>query len=728
MAVWNAVGWLAVALSGFVTTAVVYRHVGVSEFGIWATIVALKAFIAFLDGGLAFGVARDAARADTEGVAAIRRLAAARVVYAILGISAVLLAVLLADLPGRLLALQGAPLAASRTVMTLAGIEVGLALTASPLLGIVRGRSRFDILAAASLVQAFSVVGFVLLLTPTGGLPGAAAALVIGRLVAAAVVYAWLRWRASRLLAWVTRAPDLVAIIRFAAPLWIVAAGTLIGLSTDVPIVGGVRGPAAAGAYAVGATIPALAVGLLYVLVDTAYPRLTVLHHDDATELTRVLMLLATLLGGLGLSVVALFGPELLAVWLGNTESLSYAVLAIYSVTWALNVPTHVLSLVAIARNRHQVLAPIVLAEAVVSLLLSVALAVTVGPIGPALGTLVTLSISNVIVLPALLLRDLSISPRPQVRAAILGGGSGILAGLAIRALLTLVHLPALATVVAAIGLTFVAATVLLCWAFIDPETRRRWWAMVRLGGWRVLRRERSERRVVAQMLEAMRTESPTIWIVGQEPLVTVRIATYDRGAIVAERSIASALAQTHRNLEILVVGDACDAKTEAAVRSVRDSRVRFENLPRRGDYPSDPTRRWMVAGAAPMNRALMTAQGDWIAPLDDDDEFTPDHVEVLLGACRDRGLEFAYGEADMEVEPGSWHAVGAWPPREGSIVHAAVLYDARLRVMTHALDSWRLRQPSDWNLWHRMRDAGVRMGFVNRIVCRHYLERRHIR
>jgi hypothetical protein len=125
------------------------------------------------------------------------------------------------------------------------------------------------------------------------------------------------------------------------------------------------------------------------------------------------------------------------------------------------------------------------------------------------------------------------------------------------------------------------------------------------------------------------------------------------------------------------------------------------------------------------MNHALTIATGDWLAPLDDDDEFTPDHVEVLLDACRTRQLEFAYGVANMELSDGEWVPVGAWPLREGRIVHASVLYSMSLRMLHHDVESWRLYEPGDWNLWHRMRDAGVRMGFVDHIVARHYRERR---
>ncbi|HLG92797.1 MAG TPA: glycosyltransferase family A protein, partial [Acidimicrobiales bacterium] len=204
---------------------------------------------------------------------------------------------------------------------------------------------------------------------------------------------------------------------------------------------------------------------------------------------------------------------------------------------------------------------------------------------------------------------------------------------------------------------------------------------------------------------------------------MTVRIATYERGELVARRALASALAQTYRRLEVLVVGDHCDPATAEAVLSVRDPRVRFVNLSERGRYPDDPRLRWMVAGAAPMNAALWLAQGKWIAPCDDDDELSPDHVEVLLDQARRRRLELVWSKASMELEPGRWVEAGSERLRLGSITHGSVLYSAHLRFFAHSLTSWRLGQPSDWNLWSRMRRAGVRMGFVDRLTYVHYLE-----
>ena len=211
-----------------------------------------------------------------------------------------------------------------------------------------------------------------------------------------------------------------------------------------------------------------------------------------------------------------------------------------------------------------------------------------------------------------------------------------------------------------------------------------------------------------------------------RNPLVTVRIATYNRGRLIVERSIKSALAQTYRNIEILVVGDCATPETVEAVSSVKDSRLRFVNLPERGRYPAEPENRWMVAGSVPMNYARGVARGAWIAPLDDDDEITPDHVKLLVGLATEHRLEFMYGLAEAELPDGSWSLVGAWPPVQGGICHGSIVYSSKLDCFGYDEESYRQNEPADWNRWRRMIDAGVRMGRVEQVVYRHYAEARH--
>jgi glycosyltransferase involved in cell wall biosynthesis len=229
------------------------------------------------------------------------------------------------------------------------------------------------------------------------------------------------------------------------------------------------------------------------------------------------------------------------------------------------------------------------------------------------------------------------------------------------------------------------------------------------------------ERRLLAQVRE----NNDVCWAATDEPepLVTVRIPTYNRGPLVAERAIGSALRQTYERLEILVIGDHCDEATERAVKSIEDPRLRFVNLAERGLYPTTPMLRWMVAGMAPVNAGLAIAQGAWIAPCDDDDELTDDHVEVLLREARHRRLEFVWSKAAMEVEAGIWAEVGKWPLACGDITHGSVLYSTGLRFLRYNENSWKLGEPGDWNLWRRMRAAGVKMGFFEQVTYRHYLE-----
>jgi len=236
--------------------------------------------------------------------------------------------------------------------------------------------------------------------------------------------------------------------------------------------------------------------------------------------------------------------------------------------------------------------------------------------------------------------------------------------------------------------------------------------------------REKIEATEERRLLSQARGIHEACWLQDDEPepLVSVRIGTYNRGPLVVDRAIASALRQTYEHLEILVIGDHCDASTEAAVRSVRDPRIRFINLPQRGLYPEDPIHRWLVAGTAPMNAAIAIAQGAWMAPCDDDDEFTDDHVEVLLEAARSRNLEFVWSKADMEVEPKKWVEVGS-DDLGGGITHGSVMYASGLRFFRYNNSSWKLSQPGDWNMWNRMRRAGVKMGFVDKVTYRHYVE-----
>ena len=208
---------------------------------------------------------------------------------------------------------------------------------------------------------------------------------------------------------------------RFVAPLWVVAAAGQLSFGTDVPIVGAIYGSAVAGRYAVGALLPNAAVGLLFVLLGAALPRFATSATATRATLGLRLVFVGSFLASVGFVTLLLNADDVLSAWLGESSATSLAVLGIYAVARSASVPTHVVILIAIAAGRHPVLAAIAIAEAVTSFLMGLALALLFTPLGPALGTLIAIVISNFIVTPALVLPRIGIAWR-RLGAAIAGG------------------------------------------------------------------------------------------------------------------------------------------------------------------------------------------------------------------------------------------------------------------------------------------------------------------
>jgi glycosyltransferase involved in cell wall biosynthesis len=208
------------------------------------------------------------------------------------------------------------------------------------------------------------------------------------------------------------------------------------------------------------------------------------------------------------------------------------------------------------------------------------------------------------------------------------------------------------------------------------------------------------------------------------EPLVSVRIATYNRVDTLFERALPSVLRQTYANWELIVVGDACTDDTEARVRAVEDARVRFVNLPFRGPYPDDPRARWHVVGYNAMNAGLRMATGRWIAAIDDDDEFDPDHLTTLLDHARTTRAELAYGQLRVvtaETHEPVDHRLCTWPPKGGGFNFLASLMHAGLRQFEYDYNCQFAGEAGDANLVRRMWEAGVRFSYLDRAVGTYY-------
>lgn len=208
------------------------------------------------------------------------------------------------------------------------------------------------------------------------------------------------------------------------------------------------------------------------------------------------------------------------------------------------------------------------------------------------------------------------------------------------------------------------------------------------------------------------------------EPLVSVCIPTYNRAGLLTSRAIPSVLGQTYRNIELIVVGDACTDDTQEKVAAFGDPRVRFVNLEERGRYPQDPELRWMVAGTAPLNHALRMAGGDYVTHLDDDDEYLPHRIEKLVEFAVTTGCDFVWHPFWQEVESGYWLVNEASRFAHGCVTTSSVFYRSWLKRIEWDINAWRLREPGDWNRMRKIRYLGADARRLPEPLLRHYRER----
>lgn len=104
--------------------------------------------------------------------------------------------------------------------------------------------------------------------------------------------------------------------------------------------------------------------------------------------------------------------------------------------------------------------------------------------------------------------------------------------------------------------------------------------------------------------------------------LVSVVVPTRGRPELLA-KAVASALAQDFSSFEVIVVIDGDDGVSRAALDEVEDARLKVIDLAVN------------VGGAEARNVGVRAARGEWVAFLDDDDEWLPHKLSRQMVAAR---------------------------------------------------------------------------------------------
>lgn len=114
-------------------------------------------------------------------------------------------------------------------------------------------------------------------------------------------------------------------------------------------------------------------------------------------------------------------------------------------------------------------------------------------------------------------------------------------------------------------------------------------------------------------------------------PTVSIIIPTYNRSQTL-RHTIQSVRNSHFHDWELIVVGDACTDDTAESVASFGDIRIRFVNLPDRcGDQ------------SGPNNHGLALSRGRYVAILNHDDLYLPDHLAKCVAELEASGADLVW-------------------------------------------------------------------------------------
>ena len=189
-------------------------------------------------------------------------------------------------------------------------------------------------------------------------------------------------------------------------------------------------------------------------------------------------------------------------------------------------------------------------------------------------------------------------------------------------------------------------------------------------------------------------------------PRVSVIIPTYNHAQFLGA-ALASVLAQTITDWEVIVVNNFSTDETMKVVAAYRDMRVRLIDFANHG------------AIAASRNRGVALTQGEFVAFLDSDDTWEPTKLERCLEklatgfdlVCHgERWVRENGGSRDVIYGPESRAAFGALLFEGNCISTSAVVVRRELLTRSGGFDERaEFVTAEDYHLWLKLAHAGAR-------------------
>ncbi|BAB07432.1 glycosyltransferase family A protein [Halalkalibacterium halodurans] len=201
---------------------------------------------------------------------------------------------------------------------------------------------------------------------------------------------------------------------------------------------------------------------------------------------------------------------------------------------------------------------------------------------------------------------------------------------------------------------------------------------------------------------------------------VSIIIPTHNRAKLL-KRALESTLNQTYKNIEVIVVSDGSTDNTDIVMDEYkRDSRVNFISY-----HPAK-------GGNYARNTGIKNAKGEFIAFLDDDDEWMPDKLELQIKEFNQNanvglvytGVEIIYNFNKRNIK---YYSL---PKKTGNLSKEILVANCigttssvmvRKNLITECgMFDEKLKARQDYDLWIRVCQKTL-VGVVNKPLVRYY-------
>lgn len=198
--------------------------------------------------------------------------------------------------------------------------------------------------------------------------------------------------------------------------------------------------------------------------------------------------------------------------------------------------------------------------------------------------------------------------------------------------------------------------------------------------------------------------------------MISIIVSTYRRPTYL-KKAIQSVLNQTYTDWELIVVSDGEDKEAREITESLKDKRIRYFEIVHFGNH------------SRVKNKGIMESKGEYIAFLDDDNQYRPDHLNILIKNMEKENVAMVYG--DRWVIDEVTHAkpkMGVFSDFDPIKIFSANYIDTSdVLVKREALFAVGgfdegFKKFLDWNLWIRMVKYGFTFKHIPLVITDYYL------